>query len=468
MGTLHFSERRLLLLVGDVGAGIAALLTATWFREVWDDPGNAWVSVWVVVLGSIHVIAARATDAQDLGRARNPFSGSYDAVRAWLLAFLIYLAVPYWSAPLLFSRNLVAQVATLGLGLTVAWRLIYAALAGRTGTVTRYVALGGGPGVAAIARAIDDNLGQDHVLLGYVDTVPDAFKAPADVDAPTAIRGADHVQCLGGVDTLPRVVGSGEVSTLIVVAGGSLAPDLQRHVIAAYEAGIRVVPMPDLFEAVTGRVPIEHAAGFWSTTLLGSGRDWDYRLASRARDIAIAIVGLAITAILVPFEAVAMHLHGPGPIFYRQVRLGRNGRPFTIWKFRSMVPDAEANGGAQWARPGDVRVPAVGRFLRATRLDEFPQFWNVLRGEMSVVGPRPERPELVDRLEAAVPFYRVRLAVLPGLTGWAQVRAPYAASEAETLIKFEYDLYYLRHQSLYLDLLIMVKTLGVIARFRGR
>ena len=133
-----------------------------------------------------------------------------------------------------------------------------------------------------------------------------------------------------------------------------------------------------------------------------------------------------------------------------------------------MVPDAEANGGAQWARPGDARVPTVGMLLRASRLDEFPQFWNVLRGEMSVVGPRPERPELVDRLEAAVPFYRVRLAVLPGLTGWAQVRAPYAASEAETLVKFEYDLYYLRHQSLYLDLLIMVKTLGVVARFRGR
>ena len=468
MGTLHFSERQLLLLFGDVGAGVIALLTATWFREVWDDPGNAWVSVWVVVLGTIHVMVARATDAQDLGRARNPFSGSYDAVRAWLLTFLIYLAVPYWSAPLLFSRNLVAQVASLGFGLTVAWRLIYAALAGRTGSVTRYVALGGGPGVGAIARAIGDKLGQDHILLGYVDTMPNAMQTAVDVDAPTATWGADHIPCLGSVDTLPRVVASGEVSTLIVVVGGSLTPELQRHVIAAYEAGIRVVPMPDLFEAVTGRVPIAHANDFWSTTLSGAGRDWDYRLAARARDIAIAIVGLAITAIIVPFVAVAMYLHGPGPTFYRQVRLGRNGRPFTIWKFRSMVPDAEASGGAQWARPGDARVPTVGRFLRATRLDEFPQFWNVLRGEMSVVGPRPERPELIDRLEAAVPFYRVRLAVLPGLTGWAQVHAPYAASEADTLVKFEYDLYYLRHRSLYLDLLILVKTLGVVARYRGR
>ncbi len=467
MGTLHFSERQLLLLVGDVGVGVAALLTATWFREVWDDPGNAWVSVWVVVLGSIHVMVARATDAQDLGRARNPFSGSYDAVRAWLLAFLIYLAVPYWSAPLLFSRNLVLQVATLGIALTVAWRLMYAALAGRTGNMTRYVALGGGSGVDAIARAIGDNLGRDHILLGYVETAPNIHTV-VDADASSANGNADHVPCLGGVETLPRVVASGEVSTLIVVSGGSLSPELQRHVIAAYEAGIRVVPMPDLFEAVTGRVPVAHADAFWSTTLPGAGRDWDYRLAARARDIAIAIVGLTVTAIIAPFVAVAMRLHGPGPIFYRQVRLGRNGRPFTIWKFRSMVPDAEANGGAQWARPGDARVPAVGRFLRATRLDEFPQFWNVLRGEMSVVGPRPERPELVDRLEAAVPFYRVRLAVLPGLTGWAQVRAPYAASEAETLVKFEYDLYYLRHQSLYLDLLIMVKTLGVVARFRGR
>ena len=464
MGALQLSERRLLLMVGDLVAGTGGMLAATWVRDQWNDGGNAPVAVWAAVLIVIQFVVARATDAHDLGRASNAFSGSYDAARAWLVAIGIYLAVPYWSAPLLGSRFSVVQVVALGLVATIAWRVAYATLARQPRQVSRYAVLGGGPGAVAISEAIAANLGPGHEVLGYVDVDPSLQHL-----VPTAgAEPAGSLRCIGGVEALPNLIASGDLAILVVVAGGALAPDLQRHVIAAYEAGIRVLPMPLLYEGVTGRVPVSHAADFWATTLPGAGRNWDYRLTARARDIAIAVVGLAITAVLVPFVAVAMRLHGPGPVFYRQVRLGRNGRPFTIWKFRSMVPDAEANGGAQWARPGDARVPTVGRLLRASRLDEFPQFWNVLRGEMSVVGPRPERPELVDRLEAAVPFYRVRLAVLPGLTGWAQVRAPYAASEAETLVKFEYDLYYLRHQSLYLDLLIMVKTLGVVARFRGR
>jgi exopolysaccharide biosynthesis polyprenyl glycosylphosphotransferase len=464
MGALQLSERRLLLMIGDLVAGTGAMLAATWFRDQWNDGGNAPVAVWALVLIAIQVVVARATDAHDLGRASNAFSGTYDAARAWLVAILMYLAVPYWSAPLLSSRFSVVQVVALGLVATVAWRVAYATLARQPRQVTRYAILGGGSGAEAIAEAIATSLGPGHEVIGYVAIDPSLEHSALS----TSAEPTDALHCIGGVEALPALIASGDLATLVVVAGGALAPDLQRHVIAAYEAGIRVVPMPVLYEGVTGRVPVSHASDFWATTLPGAGRDWDYRLAARVRDIVIAIVGLAITAVLVPFVAVAMRLHGPGPIFYRQVRLGRNGRPFTIWKFRSMVPDAEANGGAQWARPGDARVPTVGRLLRASRLDEFPQFWNVLRGEMSVVGPRPERPELVDRLEKAVPFYRVRLAVLPGLTGWAQVRAPYAASEAETLVKFEYDLYYLRHQSLYLDLLIMVKTLGVVARFRGR
>ena len=468
VGTLQLSERRLLLLVGDLVAGTGGMLAATWVRDQWNESGNAPVAVWAIVLLAIQVVVARATDAHHLGRASNAFSGAYDAARAWLVAILIYLAVPYWSAPLLGSRFSVVQVVALGLVTTVAWRVAYATLARHPRQVMRYAILGGGPAAEAMADAIRAHLGPGHVVSGYLDLGAAAGGVGADRAPRNGLPATPALPRLGGIEAVSRLVLSGDLATLVVVDGGALAPELQRHVIAAYEAGVDVVPMPLLYEGVTGRVPVAHAADFWATILPGTGRNWDYRLASRGRDIVIAIVGLAITAVLVPFVAVAMRLHGPGPIFYRQVRLGRNGRPFTIWKFRSMVPDAEANGGAQWARPGDARVPTVGRLLRASRLDEFPQFWNVLRGEMSVVGPRPERPELIDRLEAAVPFYRVRLAVLPGLTGWAQVRAPYAASEVETLVKFEYDMYYLRHQSLYLDLLIMAKTVGVVARFRGR
>ena len=165
---------------------------------------------------------------------------------------------------------------------------------------------------------------------------------------------------------------------------------------------------------------------------------------------------------------MALRIEGPGPVFYRQVRVGHRGRPFTLWKFRSMVPDAEASAGVQWAVPGDTRITRVGRLLRRTRLDEAPQFWNVLRGQMSMVGPRPERPEFVDQLASVIPLYRLRHAVRPGLTGWAQVKAPYAATEAEALTKLEYDLYYLRNQSHYLDLLVIAKTVWVVLGLKGR
>lgn len=162
-----------------------------------------------------------------------------------------------------------------------------------------------------------------------------------------------------------------------------------------------------------------------------------------------------------------MRLSGPGPIFYTQRRLGLRGRPFTVWKFRTMVTNAEQNGQAQWAKPDDPRVTRVGRFLRRCHLDELPQLWNVLRGEMSLVGPRPERPEFVALLEQQIPLYRVRLLARPGLTGWAQVKQPHASTVADTVRKLEYDLYYLAHRSLYLDLLILLKTLSVALRLRG-
>jgi lipopolysaccharide/colanic/teichoic acid biosynthesis glycosyltransferase len=164
---------------------------------------------------------------------------------------------------------------------------------------------------------------------------------------------------------------------------------------------------------------------------------------------------------------VAVKLSSPGPIFFRQRRVGLGGKPFKINKFRSMRQDAEATTGAVWARHGDPRVTRVGSVLRKSRLDEIPQLWNVLAGDMSFVGPRPERPEFDDELEREIPFYRARRAVRPGLTGWAQVCHKYTNTTLETLHKVEYDLYYIKNASLYLDLLIMLRTIGVVLKFRG-
>jgi lipopolysaccharide/colanic/teichoic acid biosynthesis glycosyltransferase len=184
-------------------------------------------------------------------------------------------------------------------------------------------------------------------------------------------------------------------------------------------------------------------------------------------DIVAGALGLAAMGVCVPFVAAFNALACPGPLFYRQTRVGWGGREFEMLKFRSMIPDAEAAEGAVWACAGDARVTPIGRFMRKTRLDELPQMWNVLKGEMSVIGPRPERPEFVEELAQALPFYRARHAVRPGITGWAQVRFNYGNSVEDAKVKLEYDIYYVKHVGPFLDLRIALQTVWVMLGLRG-
>jgi exopolysaccharide biosynthesis polyprenyl glycosylphosphotransferase len=186
----------------------------------------------------------------------------------------------------------------------------------------------------------------------------------------------------------------------------------------------------------------------------------------RALDVVLAIAGLALLAPFAVVIGIVIKLESRGPVFYSQKRVGRDGRIFTCWKFRSMRSDAESSG-PQWAAKDDARVTRFGRILRRTRIDEFPQMWNVLRNEMSFVGPRPERPFFVDELRKRIPFYMERLLVKPGLTGWAQINYQYGASVADALTKLQHDLYYIKNLSIWLDLLILVRTVKVIVLRRG-
>jgi exopolysaccharide biosynthesis polyprenyl glycosylphosphotransferase len=185
-------------------------------------------------------------------------------------------------------------------------------------------------------------------------------------------------------------------------------------------------------------------------------------------DVTLAILGSVLFALLLPIIALAIYLDSPGPIFFRQERIGRGGRVFKILKLRTMVPDAEKLTGPKWASADDPRITRVGRLLRRTRLDEAPQLINVLRGEMSLVGPRPERPYFVEQLSESIPFYRTRHIVKPGVTGWAQVKYHYGDSVEDALVKLQYDLYYIRHQSLVLDVLIILRTARKILGFAGQ
>ncbi|MGA2049854.1 MAG: TIGR03013 family XrtA/PEP-CTERM system glycosyltransferase [Terracidiphilus sp.] len=230
--------------------------------------------------------------------------------------------------------------------------------------------------------------------------------------------------------------------------------------------GVVVEDAGTLMERLLGKLPLE---GLNPSTLIftqGFNVRASQQIVRRLISMTVAFIGLAICLPFIPLIILAVRLSSPGPIFFRQTRVGLRGRHFSVIKFRTMRQDAEAHG-AVWATKDDPRVTSLGRFMRKTRLDEIPQLWNVLRGEMGFVGPRPERPEFVQWLASEIPFYELRHMIRPGITGWAQVRYQYGASLAETKQKLEYDLYYVKHLSVGLDLLIMFETIKTIILRRG-
>ena len=268
-------------------------------------------------------------------------------------------------------------------------------------------------------------------------------------------------------DNLTTFVQNHRVSEIVLAEPRDLHADLLQAMLKCFEHGVRIVTMPELFEEITGRIPVEHIDERWLAFLpIG----WDsrglYLILKRAMDLVLAAIGLLFLGPLFPFLALAIKLDSPGPIFYRPQRLGRGGKPFRLWKFRTMVPNADRIGDPTFTTNNDRRITRVGRILRTTHFDELPQFINVVAGEMSVVGPRPERH--VPALEESIPYYRTRLAVRPGATGWALVRQGYAEGLDASLIKLQYDLYYIKHQSLSFDIRILYKSVIHVLTMGGR
>ncbi len=232
-------------------------------------------------------------------------------------------------------------------------------------------------------------------------------------------------------------------------------------------AGTKIEEVSTLLERISGKIEID-----WlhpSTMIFGEGFGVKQSVVLTRRLVSILVAGSALVILLpvLPLIALSVKLSSPGPVLFKQKRVGRRGEIFTVYKFRTMRQDAEAATGAVWATKNDPRITRIGNFMRKTRLDEIPQLWNVLKGDMSFVGPRPERPEFVQWLTEQIPYYNLRHIIRPGLTGWAQVRYQYGATLEETKQKLEYDLYYIKHMSVALDLLIMFETLKTVLLRRG-
>lgn len=265
---------------------------------------------------------------------------------------------------------------------------------------------------------------------------------------------------------LQKLVHDYRVTSIILSVTQPLPEETLKAISDCSELGCELISTSRLYERVAGRIPVQHITHGWFVSELETSDRAAYRVGKRSLDVGLSLFGLLVTALLFPLLALVIKLDSPGPIFYSQIRSGKNGRPFRIYKFRTMVQGAEAHG-AVWAKVNDTRITKVGEFLRKTRLDELPQLYNVLIGEMSLVGPRPERPEFIEQLAKEIPFFNKRQMLLPGLTGWAQINYPYGASTEDALQKLQYDLYYLKNRSMFLDLEILLRTVSVVIKKTG-
>ena len=343
--------------------------------------------------------------------------------------------------------------------LTLVWRLLYIRFYSSSGQLRRILVVGAGKAGHTIAEVYLSQNPPPFNLVGYVDDDPKLLGKKV-MGFPILSQSFE----------LLELIEEHKISDIVVAISGAMYGATFQTILDAQEQGVEVTRMSTLYEEITGRVPIHHLESDWvirsfTDEARVSGM---YLLVKRLLDILGGVVGLLLFVIFFPFTALAIIIDTGLPIFYSQPRLGQGGKVFKIYKFRTMHKDAELNGEVRPTVENDPRVTRVGDFLRKARLDELPQFWNIVRGEMSLVGPRAERPELVQSFQRQVPFYRARLLAKPGLTGWAQINYGYVATVSDTEVKIEYDLYYIKHRTLVMDFNIMLRTISTVLSRSGR
>jgi len=387
--------------------------------------------------------------------------GLRDDLRGLVLRILVAFAIGgtvLWTALPLFPEYSIGTaafgVATLVslVGVTVL-RIAAFNYSDRTLFKRRVLVIGAGPMAKQVEQLRRRADWSDATLLGYVHIPGQSVEVdPAKVHYPKE-RLSDYAARMG-------------VDQMVVAMREQSANFPLEQILDCKMSGVRVIDLVSFFEQQTGKIKIEALSP--STIIFADGfiQAVIKTYLHRAFDIVVSLTVLLVAWPVMLITAIAIRMEDGGPIFYRQTRVGRDNRPFEILKFRSMRVDAERDG-AQWASAGDARVTRLGGFIRKLRIDELPQLINVLKGQMSFVGPRPERPEFVEELEKKIPYYRVRHRVNPGITGWAQICYPYGASDRDALEKLQYDLYYIKNYSLLLDIMILVQTAQVILWGKG-
>ncbi len=371
---------------------------------------------------------------------------------AGMVAMTVFYFFPDWK----YGRGIFFIQMFLVCLFSSLFRICYWSILPRTVNVRKVLFVGAGEA----AKFYSDWLSQVHShyeIVGFLDDDPQKLG-----------QKLGQTGVLGTTDIIFDIGREKGVRDILLAITHELRPELIRKLLLAKLRGWNIMNMTEEYERNSGRVPVRHIHDEWLVYVEGFylNKSVVVQNLKKILDVCLSFVLIVILLPVILITVLMIKLDSTGPIIYRQKRLGKNGKPFTLFKFRSMYQDAETNG-AIWAKRRDNRVTRVGKWIRILRIDEIPQLFNVFRGDMSIVGPRPERPEFVNELENEIPYYFIRHSVKPGITGWAQINYPYGASVEDSLNKLEFDLYYVKNMSLWLDIRIILKTISVILLVKG-
>jgi len=376
----------------------------------------------------------------------------------------ILLAFLYYVYPALeLGRGIFGIGCLLVAVVLLLWRKLFSAINSQPQFAERALIFGDSPLALSILRELESRPELGLRVVSHVLADGNGINEVNSERNESAGEPLEPLVC----EELSRAVKAHRVNRIVVAMRerrGKMPVDL---LLSLKSRGVLIQDGTDIYEAITGKVPIESLRLGWLLFSPGFHVSRLLMIYKRIASTLISILGLLLSLPLLPFIALAIKLSSPGPVFYRQKRVGRNGTIFYCYKFRTMCADAEADSGPTWVGDDDPRITRVGKFLRISRLDEIPQLWNVVRGDMSLVGPRPERPEFVEWLTREIPFYHLRHSVRPGITGWAQVRYKYGNSVEDAKEKLRYDLFYIKNMSPGLDFLILFDTTKTILLGRG-
>jgi exopolysaccharide biosynthesis polyprenyl glycosylphosphotransferase len=456
-------ERRLILILGDLVVSYLGLLVSLYFwaqRDQWLHFSWEFLkqrpALWFWFLPVLWILLIN--ELYDHHRSSSRKSTLRGILIGAAAGFAFYMVIFFLSEPDSLPRQGVATFIVLSAGFTFLWRLAFIKIFTAELFTRRVLVVGAGKAGCTLCSIIKEINPPPFYVAGLIDDDPKKL----------GLQIASCYPVLGNNTSLELLVAEKGITDLIVAISGEMKPEMFQALVNAQEKGLNVRSMPAVYEELLGRVPIFLLQSDWilrsfvDETQVGGF----YEGIKRLIDIVGGLIGSLILLVLIPIVTILIMIETGWPVIFTQRRLGMYGEEYMTFKFRTMVKNAE-KVKAQVTQVNDARITRVGRILRKSHLDEWPQFLNVLKGEMSLVGPRPEQSELVAQLQANIPFYRTRLLVKPGLTGWAQVNFGYAATVEDTAVKLEYDLYYIKHRNLLLDLVIMLRTVGTVIGFRG-